>query len=176
MSPARLAQSVERKALNLVVVGSSPTVGVSWVTDSQPCHAQGTCGPQEAHHEHASTYSNEFTQMPLWLLLLRRCHQGHWTAATCSKHEGREIRTPNLLIWSQTRCRCAIPPMPQPEADKVMFPGMVPCTAEQGHSISEPQHHPSMCIDASPLMPLLPHPHPPQLNPLLHQKARWPNG
>ena len=25
---ARLAQSVERKALNLVVVGSSPTVGV----------------------------------------------------------------------------------------------------------------------------------------------------
>ena len=28
-----------------------------------------------------------------------------------SKHEGREIRTPNLLIWSQTRCRCAIPPV-----------------------------------------------------------------
>ena len=27
---ARLAQSVERKALNLVVVGSSPTVGVTW--------------------------------------------------------------------------------------------------------------------------------------------------
>ena len=26
-------------------------------------------------------------------------------------NEGREIRTPNLLIWSQTRCRCAIPPM-----------------------------------------------------------------
>jgi hypothetical protein len=26
------------------------------------------------------------------------------------EHEGREIRTPNLLIWSQTRCRCAIPP------------------------------------------------------------------
>ena len=28
MHKARLAQSVERKALNLVVVGSSPTVGV----------------------------------------------------------------------------------------------------------------------------------------------------
>ena len=28
-----------------------------------------------------------------------------------SKNEGREIRTPNLLIWSQTRCRCAIPPL-----------------------------------------------------------------
>ena len=28
-----------------------------------------------------------------------------------SENEGREIRTPNLLIWSQTRCRCAIPPL-----------------------------------------------------------------
>ncbi len=28
LAEARLAQSVERKALNLVVVGSSPTVGV----------------------------------------------------------------------------------------------------------------------------------------------------
>ena len=27
------------------------------------------------------------------------------------RNEGREIRTPNLLIWSQTRCRCAIPPL-----------------------------------------------------------------
>ena len=26
-----------------------------------------------------------------------------------SENEGREIRTPKLLIWSQTRCRCAIP-------------------------------------------------------------------
>ena len=25
-------------------------------------------------------------------------------------NEAREIRTPNLLIWSQTRCRCAIAP------------------------------------------------------------------
>ena len=33
---ARLAQSVERKALNLVVVGSSPTVGVS---SSQACRS-----------------------------------------------------------------------------------------------------------------------------------------
>ena len=30
-STARLAQSAERKALNLVVVGSSPTVGVALV-------------------------------------------------------------------------------------------------------------------------------------------------
>ena len=34
MPAARLAQSVERKALNLVVVGSSPTAGVYQV----PCH------------------------------------------------------------------------------------------------------------------------------------------
>ena len=27
-----------------------------------------------------------------------------------NKLEAREIRTPNLLIWSQTRCRCAIAP------------------------------------------------------------------
>ena len=27
------------------------------------------------------------------------------------ENEGREIRTPNLLIWSQTRCRCAIAPL-----------------------------------------------------------------
>ena len=32
ISTARLAQSAERKALNLVVVGSSPTVGVSACT------------------------------------------------------------------------------------------------------------------------------------------------
>ena len=42
MSLARLAQSVERKALNLVVVGSSPTVGVLgerrqvWKQDGKP--------------------------------------------------------------------------------------------------------------------------------------------
>ncbi len=27
------------------------------------------------------------------------------------ENEAREIRTPNLLIWSQTRYRCAIAPM-----------------------------------------------------------------
>ena len=38
--PARLAQSVERKALNLVVVGSSPTVGVFCVASASPCRIQ----------------------------------------------------------------------------------------------------------------------------------------
>ena len=35
---ACLAQSAERKALNLVVVGPSPTVGVSSHTDKQQQH------------------------------------------------------------------------------------------------------------------------------------------
>ena len=34
MPPARLAQSAERKALNLVVVGSSPTVGALYLRDA----------------------------------------------------------------------------------------------------------------------------------------------
>ena len=34
--------------------------------------------------------------------------------------EGREIRTPNLLIWSQTRCRCAIPPVLNKSSSKVV--------------------------------------------------------
>ena len=40
-----------------------------------------------------------------------------------SQYEGREIRAPNLLIWSQTRCRCAIPPCdstPHPNAYRSM--------------------------------------------------------
>ena len=35
------------------------------------------------------------------------------SACMGKENEGREIRTPNLLIWSQTRCRCAIPPLVQ---------------------------------------------------------------
>ena len=37
----------------------------------------------------------------------------HYTRCVCATqfNEAREIRTPNLLIWSQTRCRCAIAPM-----------------------------------------------------------------
>ena len=41
---ARLAQSAERKALNLVVVGSSPTVGVSLVANrNQIKHVCSEC-------------------------------------------------------------------------------------------------------------------------------------
>ena len=38
---ARLAQSAERKALNLVVVGSSPTVGVSLLVDMNDISSLG---------------------------------------------------------------------------------------------------------------------------------------
>ena len=39
LNTARLAQSAERKALNLVVVGSSPTVGVAgWHARTLPVH------------------------------------------------------------------------------------------------------------------------------------------
>ena len=41
----------------------------------------------------------------------QECEQTLHMAAWAMKSEGREIRTPNLLIWSQTRCRCAIPPL-----------------------------------------------------------------
>ena len=43
---ARLAQSVERKALNLVVVGSSPTVGVLFVTAAIPSTIRSGGNPQ----------------------------------------------------------------------------------------------------------------------------------
>ena len=40
---ARLAQSVERKALNLVVVGSSPTVGVYvYITEWRACYVSNS--------------------------------------------------------------------------------------------------------------------------------------
>ena len=42
---ARLAQSVERKALNLMVVGSSPTVGVA----AEPTQSLGSVNLQTMH-------------------------------------------------------------------------------------------------------------------------------
>jgi hypothetical protein len=44
LSTARLAQSAERKALNLVVVGSSPTVGVFAGTRPTRRHDGASCG------------------------------------------------------------------------------------------------------------------------------------
>ena len=41
VAQARLAQSAERKALNLVVVGSSPTVGVNLLVSGSPCVLRG---------------------------------------------------------------------------------------------------------------------------------------
>ena len=41
-----------------------------------------------------------------------------YSGNTCQyicKNEAREIQTPNLVIWSHTRCRCAIAPAGQLE-------------------------------------------------------------
>ena len=40
---ARLAQSAERKALNLVIVGSSPTVGVELCPSEGRGRGEGVC-------------------------------------------------------------------------------------------------------------------------------------
>ena len=45
LATARLAQSAERKALNLVVVGSSPTVGVIACADQYPLLEIPICPP-----------------------------------------------------------------------------------------------------------------------------------
>ena len=53
---ARLAQSVERKALNLVVVGSSPTVGVFIFTSNlRKCSMRGSNPRLLAHKTNALT-------------------------------------------------------------------------------------------------------------------------
>ena len=41
---------------------------------------------------------------------MQHVHSGVGLTPRQHGYEGREIRTPSLLIWSQTRCRCAIPP------------------------------------------------------------------
>jgi hypothetical protein len=43
------------------------------------------------------------------LLLGAQPARGQWWRA--QKYEARELRTPHVLIWSQTRCRCAIAPL-----------------------------------------------------------------
>ena len=67
---ARLAQSAERKALNLVVVGSSPTVGV-FETCLQCAGVPGGRGTQEA----LTTYRAERARF-LWSTEARRRRVG----------------------------------------------------------------------------------------------------
>ena len=55
-----------------------------------------------------------------------------WTShAHEQANEGREIRTPNLLIWSQTRCRCAIPP----SAKMSLLSHNANAEAKRGHGV-----------------------------------------
>ena len=67
---ARLAQSVERKALNLVVVGSSPTVGVFFASSQPPnrsaqqlhCDASAVLRPIHHKHEAKSAVTRDRTR------------------------------------------------------------------------------------------------------------------
>ena len=72
---------------------------------------------------HAAMIKMPSAVISIWTWICRgnpeegpRCGLGHEKEAqevspNRRKNEGRKIQTPNLLIWSQTRCRCAIPPM-----------------------------------------------------------------
>ena len=51
-----------------------------------------------------SPHSPPTSSKAFWLL-----HPGF--RVTAQKYEARAIRTPNLLIWSQTRYHCAIAPL-----------------------------------------------------------------
>ena len=65
ISIARLAQSAERKALNLVVVGSSPTVGAAFAQQQQRARTENTSNPKnkqtrerkERRHNQATSVS-----------------------------------------------------------------------------------------------------------------------
>jgi hypothetical protein len=45
-----------------------------------------------------------------WKSIRTDCCAAQWQMPPRRESEAREIRTPNLLIWNQTRCRCAIAP------------------------------------------------------------------
>ena len=80
------------------------------------------------------------------------------------QNEDREIRTPNLLIWSQTRYRCAISPVPnracRHTSDTNINKGLSTARPVQhnnphvglhkGPSIYEPGSQPLSCSNAGP--------------------------
>ena len=62
-------------------------------------------GPALAHRVDCSLPASAPTSLPPTAVLLEK------ETKRLERNEAREIRAPNLLIWSQTRCRCAIAPM-----------------------------------------------------------------
>ena len=73
---ARLAQSAERKALNLVVVGSSPTVGVFF------CH-RASMGCMHVYHRHIINLHH--IHMDLQYLNYMKCVNGQGMVYACLK-------------------------------------------------------------------------------------------
>ena len=72
-------------------------------------------GTHRQHHDGQAIESRQELDLPLeqgggHLRIPHTTWPAPLRAKDHSKSEGREIRTPNLLIWSQTRYRCAIPP------------------------------------------------------------------
>ena len=133
MGADHLAQLAEREAFNLVVVGSSPTVGIAFfVVGVAVCcqsHAGAgkgcsllVCGTEawtvgeRVHTWHAGPALPIPVVLGLRVLTRQQFGRGasraESTKAGYGKSEARGIRTPNLLNWSQTRCRCAIAPVP----------------------------------------------------------------
>ena len=69
-SSARLAQSAERKALNLVVVGSSPTVGVAWQSPATFDRAKRRASARGRTTTLGSKASRTFGRFPIAARLL----------------------------------------------------------------------------------------------------------
>ena len=128
-----LAQLAEREAFNLVVVGSSPTVGIAFfvVGVAVCCQSHAGAGKgcsllvrgteawtvgERVHTWHAGPALPIPVVLGLRVLTRQQFGRGasraESTKAGYGKSEARGIRTPNLLNWSQTRCRCAIAPVP----------------------------------------------------------------
>ena len=97
---------VGANTLAIIVVCSSSlrakvfTVSAAW--SSGMILAQGARGPG---------FNSRSSPLAAHGMQTHPCGPASLPAIRHGKNEGREIRTPNLLIWSQTRYRCAIPPL-----------------------------------------------------------------
>ena len=85
------------------------------------CPISGRLGPLPGA-AHASVFTGEMQSCRARVAVTPECRGAYsdepdnsrWTfraPARNMRSEAREIRTPNLLIWSQTRCHCAIAPL-----------------------------------------------------------------
>ena len=96
--------------------GTPPTRAVTHATIPSPRHLPTHLPAQSTTHpKRAITLADQQASQRLGRQARQRASHMAIDAADNeeprrNKNEAREIRTPNLLIWSQTRCHCAIPP------------------------------------------------------------------